>query len=180
MLIGAQVGLRAVEASDLAQLLAWRNAPELRQFFRERQELSMHDQLAWHERLSSQGRKSHDTIMFAIQRLEDDELLGACGLCYIDWVSGTAELSLYIGARLEYVDSLLAPDACRLLADYAFLELDLRRLWTETYSFDTGKRALLEGQGFTQEGTLREHRFHHGAYHDSLFFGLMRSEWRGG
>lgn len=31
--------------------------------------------------------------------------------------------------------------------------------------------------GFEREGRLREHIFSRGAYHDTLFYGLLRDEW---
>ncbi len=175
MLSGELVGLRALEREDLPQLLEWRNAPQLRQFFRERHELGMEDQLAWFERVSEHRGRPRDTLMFAIERLGERDLVGTCGLCYIDWVSATAELSLYIGAGLSYVDETFAPEACRILIAYAFEELNLRRLWVEVFAFDQAKATLLERLGFVLEGTLREHRFHTCAYHDSLMYGLLRS-----
>jgi RimJ/RimL family protein N-acetyltransferase len=115
--------------------------------------------------------------MFAIETLQDRDLVGACGLCYLDWVSRTAELSIYIGAQLSYVDHTFAPDACRVLLSHAFLDLNFHRVWTEVFSFDERKRELLERLGFTHEGTLRDHRFHGGGYHDSLLFGLTEADW---
>jgi RimJ/RimL family protein N-acetyltransferase len=174
MLNGELVGLRALEREDLPQLLEWRNAPRMRQFFRERHELGMDDQLAWFERVSGQRGRPRDTLMFAIERLDERDLIGACGLCYIDWISATAELSLYIGAGLAYIDGTFAPEACRILIAHAFDGLNLRRLWVEVFAFDQAKAALLETLGFVLEGTQREHRFHAGAYHDSLTYGLLR------
>jgi RimJ/RimL family protein N-acetyltransferase len=176
VLTGQHVQLRALEREDLPQLLAWRNTPRLRRFFRERHELATDDQLAWFERLAGQRGRPRDTVMLAIDRRDTQDLVGACGLCYIDWISATAELSIYIGAELAYVDATLAPDACRVLIDHAFDDLNLRRLWVEVYSFDTSKTELFQALGFSLEGTLREHRFHAGAYHDSLLLGLLRSE----
>jgi len=176
VLSGEKVKLRALERGDLPRLLAWRNAPELRQFFRERHELGMDDQLAWFERLRSQAGRPRDTVMFAIQSSDTGDLVGACGLCYVDWVSRTAELSIYIGAELAYVNTPLAPDACRVLINHAFDDLNLRRVWAEVYTFDTGKAELFEGLGFQLEGRLREHRFHAGTYYDSLLLGLLHDE----
>lgn len=176
MLSGELVGLRAVERADLPQLLEWRNAPQLRRFFRERHELGMDDQLAWFERVAGQRSQPRDTLMFAVERIAERDLIGACGLCYIDWVSATAELSLYIGATMAYVEDTFAPEVCRVLIDYAFDELNLRRLWVEVFAFDQAKATLFETLGFVLEGTLREHRFHAGVYHDSLMYGLLRDE----
>ena len=178
MLVGELVQLRAIERGDLGDLLAWRNAPELRRFFRERYELGMEDQLAWFERVVEQRGRPRDTVMLAIERRDTSELVGACGLCNVDWISGTAELSIYIGARMAYVDSELAPDACSVLMRHAFDDLNLRKLWVEVYCFDARKTALFEGLGFTLEGTLRGHRFHAGVYHDALMLGLLREERR--
>lgn len=176
MLSGELVGLRAIERADLAQLLEWRNAPQLRRFFRERHELGSEDQLAWFEALGAERGRPRETLMFAIERLVDGELLGACGLCRIDWIGATAELSLYVGAGLAYVDDEIAPEAAGILIAHAFDELNLNRLWVEVYAFDEAKAALVEALGFELEGTLREHRFHAGAYHDSLMYGLLDDE----
>jgi hypothetical protein len=176
LLTGEHVRLRALERGDLPRLRVWRNTPRLRQFFRERHELSMDDQLAWFERVTGQRGGPRDTVMLAIERRDSKELIGACGLCYIDWVSATAELSVYIGAELAYVDATFAPDACSVLIGHAFEELNLRRLWVEVYAFDSAKRELLQSLGFALEGTLREHRFHAGAHHDSLMLALLRHE----
>jgi RimJ/RimL family protein N-acetyltransferase len=176
VLSGEHVGLRSLERADLVQLLAWRNAPELRRFFRERHELGGEDQLAWFERVRGRAGSSRDTIMLAIEDTVREELIGVCGLCYIDWVDRTAELSIYIGAELAYVDDVFAPDACRVLMRHAFGDLNLRRLWTEVYSFDTAKAGLLQALAFSLEGTRRQQCFHAGAYHDSLMYGLLRGE----
>jgi RimJ/RimL family protein N-acetyltransferase len=176
MLSGELVGLRAIEREDLAQLLEWRNAPQLRRFFRERYELGMDDQLAWFEALGSQRGHPRDTLMFAIESLADGELVGACGLCRIEWSSATAELSLYVGIDLAYVDEQLAPAAAAILIAHAFDELNLNRVWVEVFAFDEAKTALVERLGFELEGRLREHRFHAGAYHDSLMYGLLNDD----
>jgi RimJ/RimL family protein N-acetyltransferase len=178
MLKGELVGLRAIDRADLPQLLEWRNAPQLRRFFRERHELSSEDQLAWFETLGAQRGRPREMLMFAIERLADGELIGACGLCRIDWISATAELSLYIGMGLAYVDGQLASDTLGLLIAHAFDDLNLNRLWVEVYEFDRAKAALVQALGFELEGTLREHRFHAGDYHDSLMYGLLHDEHR--
>jgi RimJ/RimL family protein N-acetyltransferase len=175
MLSGDHVGLRAIAREDLPQLLAWRNEPTLRRFFRERRELGMDEHLAWFERaVIGPGRAN--TLMFAIEERTTGELVGACGLCYVQWVDRTAELSLYIGRDALYIDDTLAPDAARILMAHAFADLGLRRLWVEVYAYDTPKVRLFEALGFSPEGRLREHRFHEGVHHDSLLFGVLRSE----
>ena len=49
MLKGKIVSLRAVEKSDLKQLLIWRNNPKFRIFFRENREINNCNQKQWFE-----------------------------------------------------------------------------------------------------------------------------------
>lgn len=172
MIAGEHVQLRAIERSDLRSLCDWRNDPDLRRYFREHRELNSDDQTRWFEQVVI---ADPSTIMFGIESRGDRTLLGACGLASIDWVSRTAELSLYLGEG--YVDGADAPEATRLVLSYAFDVLDLQRAWVEVYDYDRGKQELYEALGFKLEGRLREHHFDRGRRHDSLVYGLLREEF---
>lgn len=177
MIVGELVGLRAIEPEDLDLLVAWRNTPALRRYFREYRELTSRDQKAWYERSTGDP----GTLMFAIvdRTADKSPLVGATGLCYIDWVRRSAELSLYIGRDELYVDDRLAPDALSVLVAYAFEELALHRLWTEVYSFDDRKARLYERFGFQLDGQHRDAHFSDGRWHDSQFFSLLEGEQPG-
>lgn len=174
MLRGEHVGLRAIERHDLPQLLAWRNRPEFRRYFREYRELGMEQQEAWYQK---QVLGDPATRMFSIVALDDGRLLGACGLCYIDWVNRNADFSIYIGAEEAYIDQVSAPDAARQLLNYGFDELNLHRVWAEIYSFDAVKTGFLNLLGFEQEGRHRQTHWSEGQWCDSLFFGLLSKDW---
>lgn len=166
-------GLRAIEAGDLPQLLAWRNDPQLRRYFREFRELNSTQQRQWFD---SKVNGDPATRMFAIEELATGRLLGACGLCYIDWVNRTADFSLYIGADDLYIDERLAPDAAIGLLRYGFDELGMNRLWSEIYAFDAPKTALFQRLGFTLDGRHRSTHWAEGAWHDSLYYSLLASD----
>jgi len=170
---GQVVGLRAVDFRDLEKLLEWRNKPDFRRFFRERRELNWDQQKAW---FFEKVMKDAQTRMFSIVRLEDNLLIGACGLCAIDGVNGQAELSIYIGHENRYIDTKFAPDAASLLIDHAFHELRLHRLWAEVYSFDAHKQGLLSDLGFHLDGNLPETCWRDGKWHNSLLFSLLSRE----
>lgn len=174
MLKGEHVGLRAIERHDLPQLLEWRNRPEFRRFFREYRELGMEQQDAWYQKLVL-GDPA--TRMFSIVALDDGRLLGACGLCYIDWVNRNGDFSIYIGADDAYIDRSYAPDAAFQLLVYGFEELNLHRIWAEIYSFDERKVDFLKSLGFKLEGRHRQTHWSEGKWCDSLFFGLLSKEW---
>ncbi|WP_423169348.1 GNAT family N-acetyltransferase, partial [Stenotrophomonas maltophilia] len=74
-----------------------------------------------------------------------------------------------------YIDEHFAPDAARTLIRYGFDELDLHRLWSEIYDFDTPKTKLFEGLGFHLDGRHKQTHWAEGKWHDSLFFALLRT-----
>jgi RimJ/RimL family protein N-acetyltransferase len=175
MIEGRHTGLRAIEEGDLAQLLIWRNRPELRRYFREYRELNSTQQRQWFD---SKVNGDPGTRMFAIIHKDTDTLLGAAGLCYIDWVNRTADFSIYIGHEGLYIDDNLAPDAAKAMIGYAFDELGLNRLWSEIYAFDGAKTRFFDKLGFKLDGLHRQTHWAEGAWHDSLYFSLLASDKR--
>jgi RimJ/RimL family protein N-acetyltransferase len=169
MIKGQFTALRAIERDDLSQLLAWRNQPELRRYFREYRELNLEQQLSW---FNLKVNNDASTRMFSIVD-QEGKLLGAAGLCYIDWINRTADFSIYLGWQGLYIDHKFAPDAARTLIKYGFEELGLNRLWSEIYSFDQAKVIFFNKLGFHLDGQHRQTHWAENAWHDSLFFSLL-------
>lgn len=174
MLTGDHVILKAVSEPDLPQLLEWRNRPEYRQYFREYRELSIEQQHNWFNKLVL---NDPSVRMFSIFERETDRLLGACGLCYIDWVNKNADFSIYIGADDLYIDKKYAVDAGKTMLQYGFDELGLHRVWSEIYSIDPKKPDLFATLGFRLEGQHKETHWTHGQWVDSHFYGMLASEF---
>jgi len=172
MLEGQYTSLRAIEKEDLPAFLAWRNEPALRRYFREYRELNFQQQMHWFD---SKVNNDIGTRMFAIVD-SHKELLGAAGLCYIDWINRTADFSIYIGKDKLYIDETLAPDAAKVMIKYAFEELGLNRLWSEIYSFDHAKVDFFNSLGFQLEGTHRQTHWAENKWHDSFYFSLLASD----
>ena len=174
MLKGKHLSLFAVEKEDLQQLRDWRNDPNFRKHFREYQELNLDQQEKWFEEQVVAG---NTTLMFSIRRNEDNELLGCCGLVYINWVHRHADLSLYIGWKDKYIDQEgYAEESCKLLLDYGFNELCLNKIWTEIYEFDDKKKALYDKFNFKQDGLLRQNYWYDGKWWDSRILSILNSE----
>ena len=83
MINGKKIYLTAIEKKDLPKLMDWRNREDFRKHFREHREINIDMQEKWYE---SKVLSDPNTIMFAIRSTQDHELLGCCGLCYINWV----------------------------------------------------------------------------------------------
>lgn len=176
MISGEKVYLAAIEESELEQLRVWRNLPDFRKYFREYREISSLMQEKWFENIVNNDK---NTIMFAIHDKNTKELLGCCGLCYINWIHRYSDLSLYIGKDECYIDNEgIAEESCKLLFDYAFYELGLNKIWTEIYEFDYMKNNLYAKMGFKQDGFLREQYFYDGKWWASYILSLLKEEYK--
>lgn len=174
MLSGDIVGLRAIEVEDLPQLLKWRNNPSLRKFFREYRELNSTLQAEWYQ---NKVLNSPNDIMFSIINLANNRLLGACGLCYIDWINRNADLSLYIGENELYVDKKYANDAAKILLEFGYRELGLHKIYSEIFDFDEEKRDLLLMLNFSFEGRQCDKYWIGGVWHASENYSLLDYEF---
>lgn len=176
MIKGELVGLRAVEKEDLQHLRDWRNIPSFRKNFREVRELSLEDQLAWFESL----QKTKDiNFMFSIIDLKTNEMIGAAGLLYLNWIIRSADYSFYIGDQEMYIgDDGRALEASQLLLDYGFKNLNLNKVWMELYEFDHQKIDFFTSKfNFIKDGVLRDNCFENGKYWNSLIISLLKRDY---
>ena len=119
--------------------------------------------------------------MFGIVDTESSDLIGACGLTYINWVHRHADLSIYIGKDDIYIDTTSDGWAWRTmdtLLRYGFNELNLNKVWSEIYAFDEKKHMLFETYGMSRDGILRQNYFYDGVYQDSHVYSILADEWR--
>tara|TARA_Y100000768_G_C23981173_1_gene685883 strand:+ start:639 stop:1166 length:528 start_codon:yes stop_codon:yes gene_type:complete len=174
MIRGDQVFLKAIEEADLEKLLEWRNIAEFRKNFREFRELNMHQQHSWFKQIT----KSKSDFMFSIFDNKNSELIGACGLTYIDWIARNADFSFYIGKDRKYIDEVYATNATNLLLKYGFNELNLNKIWMELYEFDHAKIDFFtKNFGFEVDGKLRQNCYFDGEYFDSFIISLLKDDF---
>ena len=89
-------------------------------------------------------------------------------------------IRIRIGKDFSYIDSEgIAEEACKLLFQYGFGELNLEKIWTEIYEFDSPKYELYKKINFQQDGILRRQYFHDGKWWDSYILSLLKDEFKG-
>lgn len=98
-----------------------------------------------------------------------------------DWEFGHAEISFLVNSTRSREFPLSYAQDCThflsLLCQVAFMDLQFHRLFTETFAFRKTHIALLESFGLKKEGTLREHVYKNGHWHDSVVHGILAEEW---
>ncbi|MCC6175233.1 MAG: GNAT family N-acetyltransferase [Chloroflexi bacterium] len=115
--------------------------------------------------------------VFRLRTLADDTLIGLVALGQIEWTHQTAMLGIAIGDP-AYWGRGYGSDAIDLILRYAFLELNLYRVWLTTIGYNVRALRAYEKAGFKPEGVWREaiHRDDH--RYDVVHFGLLRHEWQ--
>jgi UDP-4-amino-4,6-dideoxy-N-acetyl-beta-L-altrosamine N-acetyltransferase len=161
--------LRDIQDTELALMLSWRNAPEVRRNMYTRHEIALDDHLAWWARL--QGRADVRYHMFEAGGVP----LGIIGFSAIDAVNGHASWAFYAapgaprgtGSQMEL-----------LALDQAFGAMGLHKLHCEVLDFNLPVIRLHEKFGFRIEGTLREHHRMDDRYVDIVRLGILAHEWQ--
>lgn len=162
--------LRPISEADLAQVLEWRNAPQVRAFMYTSREISQAEHLAWFERL--QHDASRCTWIFEA----DGEPMGVVNLTRIDAATHEAHWGFYVrpgapkgsGARLG-----------RLALAQAFGQLALARLIGEVLASNEASLRFHRKLGFEHERVLTGHHHDGTTAHDVHVFSMTRAAWLG-
>ena len=172
MIVGKKCYLTDVDSESNEALRAWRNNPEIRQYFREHREITKSMQKDWYEKRVHNNPNQYD---FEIHDIETKKLIGHCGLYYVNWVSRMAEFSIYVG-DMDYRGKGIGSDALRTLISYGFNQRNLNKIWCEVYS-NNAALEIYRKIGFVDEGVLRQNHFKDGKYVDSHVLSMLRDEW---
>ena len=65
----------------------------------------------------------------------------------------------------------------RLIVQYGFCELNLRRITLGLHSYNERALKSYLKVGFQMEGRIRQEGLRDGARYDGLYMGLLREEW---
>ena len=148
--------------------MTWVNRPEivgnLAAFAGE--PMTRNDELAWIRRTLAGADRVWSILA------EDDRYLGQIGVHQIHARSRVGRLGCVIASRAE-MGKGYGSAAVRAVAERAFGELALHKLWLMVFASNDRGRRLYGRLGFVEEGVLREEYFHDGAWHDMVRMGLL-------
>ncbi len=175
MLVGEKVVLRGLELRDAKELHKYVNDWEVRQYLNMFYPISEVEEEEF-VKSSWEKRKSGTDFIFAIDDRESGQLIGTIGLHRIDWKNRNAELGIAIWKK-DYWGKGYGADAIKTLLKYAFHELNLHKIYLRVYDFNKRAMRCYEKVGFKKEGILREAFWRNGKWHDTIFMGILQSEF---
>ena len=117
-------------------------------------------------------------MSFAIVRLDNDEMIGNCGIMRIDHVNRTAELGIFIGNETNR-DEGYGSETLKLLLDFGFNYLNFHSVYLRVADYNERAKACYKKIGMKEGGRIREALYLNGKYYDSISMDMLRSEFDG-
>lgn len=114
-------------------------------------------------------------IVFAI-RNKEGQVVGAIGSSMIDRRNRNLMISLEIFNSKERGRGY-GSEAIRLFTDYAFLEMNMHRVYLGCFEFNNHAKYLYERLGFQSEGVNRAFVYRNGNYYNETSFGVVKKDW---
>lgn len=175
-IITPRLVLRGVTPGLIRSLFETRTPEEIRQFFNVEEEGFDHLR-AMYEKGMETHRLSH--FYFLLHEKATGEVIGDCG--FHTWNSTHRRAELFYTLRHDrYKRQGLMSEALPPVISYGFGRLELHRIAAFTAKWNTASVRLLEKNGFTFEGTMRQDYRVNGVNEDSECYSLLGPEWNGG
>ena len=177
MSISTSTFLRRAERSDLDAIVAWMEQPDFQHFLYgdpARSPKQIRAQI-----VAMLGRAAGYTMPGGVYLIIDSKEHGPVGLLSlqnISWRNRSCNLDLYIG-HPKFRGRITTTTALYRALEYCFDELNLHRVMSFVYAFNSASWRLLELAGAKRELTLQKHVPRDGELHDMYGYGLLRSEF---
>ncbi|WP_295787700.1 GNAT family N-acetyltransferase [uncultured Microbacterium sp.] len=114
-------------------------------------------------------------VMLAVERLDDDVVIGDLVLFHVDAAAGSAEIGWVMSPAAS--GRGLATEAVRALIDTAFEVYGLRRLVARIDPDNARSVALAERLGMRREAHFVEEDWFKGRWSDLLVYAVLAREW---
>lgn len=175
MIKGVSVQLRALERRDLAKLWEWENDAEVMEFASSSPERCVSLDIL--TRMFESGVSSDS---FPKRYIIEEKEHGAIGMISY-WLPNpkffqSAEIGVYIGEKNLWGKGY-GTDAILALARALFEELNFHRISFSVGGHNTRMQKVLERCGMKLEGIIREERYIHGRYWDTIKLGCLKHEF---
>lgn len=175
---GYGIQLDTLEKAQMAR--EWRNVKEIYQNCRQVGLISERHHQRWMESGDTETMFSVIVPDYDLARRNEGYVLciGVAGLTNVHAIHGSAEISLYIA---EDYHGIAAPGTAKhiikTLIAHAFENMNLNRVFGDTFVTNTVELLNLQELGFITEGTLRQAYYKNGRYIDSVIQSILRSDY---
>jgi RimJ/RimL family protein N-acetyltransferase len=131
--------------------------------------LNKDDQINWYNNIPE------NQLFMVGEDAETNEFVGVAVYTDIDWINRSLSIS---GSVIKNQRKDFAIKGFCAGLDFAFEILNMRRVEAEVLSYHKAAQFIeIEVLGFKVEGIKRQAVYKSGEYYDSIFLGILRTEW---
>lgn len=112
-------------------------------------------------------------VLYLIETVEGSNVIGHVGLYNIDFRVRKAEFAILIAGDCNQGKGY-GSLCTKFMIDYAFNELNIRKITLSLLSDNIRAFSLYKKYGFVQEGLLKDEQFKKGKYHDVILMALFK------
>ncbi|MFS0751645.1 GNAT family N-acetyltransferase [Oceanobacillus sp. 1P07AA] len=171
---GDRIRLRKLASEDVSIYHKWRNDIEVMHFTNPSLDVFTY---ADTEKFVNSIIEAENSKGYMIEEVETDKPIGVTSLINIDYGNRNAECIIDIGDK-DYWSKGFGRESVKLLLDFTFKELNLHKVYLRVFSFNDRAINLYKKLGFVEEGTLNEQLYRDGAWHDIIFMGLLKRNYK--
>ena len=174
-LVGENIYLSPLNVEDAEKYTEWLNDFRTTDGVgRSGQNMTIEAEKAWIE----DALNKKDEFYFSIVKMENDELIGNCGLHNISRQNRIGTVGIFIGDE-ENRSHGYGAEALKLLLDYGFHYLNLNNIMLEVKSFNERAINCYKKVGFKEFGRRRQSYFLNGKYYDDVHMDILAEEFQG-
>lgn len=180
ILKGQLVRLSAMDAEEASKLFAtWDRDSEYKRLL-DTDPPRLHSVKATKDWLEKELGELGDTVhWFTIRAVADNQLLGDIVIDITQWNARDSFVGLGIGPR-DFWGKGFGTEAMQLILQFAFTELNLRRVTLSVFEYNQRAIRSYEKVGFRHEGRQRGRILREGKRWDILYMGILREDWSKG
>lgn len=175
MLSSKNIYLRLLEKGDLPSRVEWFNNKEISKYLVSDYPVSLAKTEAWFSKTVLDSTKVH----FSIVDSKKNKLIGMTGLLQVCTKHRNAQMYITIGDE-SYHGKKLPDEIIPLVLNYAFIELNLNKVYLWTIPCNARGRKVYERNGFVKEAEMHEHMYCKGMYQTIIQHRVLRKEFLGG
>lgn len=170
ILRGEKLSLEPTRREDLGLFRTWLMDERVTRYLLRRFVPSDKAEEEWYDGVSS----DHGAVAWSL--IVNGKTIGNTAIGGIDWINRHGTTGMLIGETSQWGKGY-ASEAVRLRTAFAFNELNLERLESESFVDNVAMHRALEKSGYQNIGRKRRHMFRNGAWHDLFVFEVLRHEW---
>jgi len=167
---GKLVRLRPPRPEEAAEMATWFEDLEVTRFIKLRHPPSIDLEKEFLDRVA----RDPDGVFWAVEHR--GRLVGATSIVRIDWKEGHGTTGTVIGDKKVWGRGL-ARELMQLRAEYAFMQLPLRKLKSAYLDGNQASARAQAAAGYREVGRWHGEKFIDGAWRDEILTEVMRADW---